>query len=515
MISSIFILMARILVCWLGMADIRASRGEAGPPKGRGGPGPIASAVGARGYSEIVVLSDQPKGTNSAYGSWLEARGAPPVRFVPAKLTSPTNFGEIYQAAVAAIGDLIAKHGDEAPLTLHLSPGTPAMAAVWILLAKTRFPIAELIESSPEAGVHTVSVPFDISAEYLPDLLRRPDEDLQRLSRGQPDGAPEFDDIIHRCEQMKELVQRAKRVAIRDVPVLILGESGTGKELFANAIHRSSHRRERPFVAVNCGAIPGNLVDAELFGHEKGAFTGADKPRKGYFEEADGGTLFLDEIGELPQEAQVKLLRVLQEGEVRRIGGAAKTYKVDVRVIAATHRDLLAAVESGDFREDLFYRVAVGVLQIPALRDRKGDLGLLIDGLLGQINIKAARQPGYIDKKISPSARNLLLAHSWPGNVRELQNTLTRATIWSTGDTLTAQDVRESLLKTPRSNSHPSDQPLGDGFKLPEVLSEIERRYVERAWEESGHKITLAADLLGFPNYQNLSDRMRKYGIKR
>jgi len=507
--------MPRILACWLGMADIRASRGETAPPTGRGGLGPIASAVEARDYSEIVILSDQTKATNSAYGSWLKARGGPPVRFVAAKLTSPTDFGEIHQAAVGVIGDLIAKHGDAAPLTLHLSPGTPAMAAVWILLAKTRFPAAELIESSPEAGVKTASVPFDISAEYLPDLLFRPDADLQRLSQGQPEGAPEFNDIIHRCVQMKELVQRAKRVAIRDVPVLILGESGTGKELFANAIHRSSHRRYKPFLAVNCGAIPSELVDAELFGHEKGAFTGADRARKGYFEEADGGTLFLDEIGELPQDAQVKLLRVLQEDEVRRVGGAAKTYKVDVRIIAATHRNLLEAIESNAFREDLFYRIAVGVLQIPPLRDRKGDLGLLIDGLLTQINAKAARQPDYVAKKLSPSARNLLLAHRWPGNVRELQNTLTRATIWSQGDTVSAQDMRESLLAVPPSRLRTADEPLGDGFQLTEFLGELERRYVERAWKESGKRVKVAAELLGFPNYQNFSDRMKKYGLRK
>ncbi len=502
-------------MCWLGMTDIRASKGDSGSPKGRGGPGPIANAVDARDYSEIVILSDQTKATNSAYGSWLKARGGCPVRFVTAKLTSPTDFGEIHQAAVAAIEDLIEKHGEEAPLTLHLSPGTPAMAAVWILLAKTRFPAAELIESSPEAGVKTASVPFDISAEYLPDLLRRPDKDLQRLSQGQPDGAPEFDDIIYRCAQMKELVQKAKRVAIRDVPVLILGESGTGKELFANAIHQSSHRRDKPFLAVNCGAIPRELVDSELFGHEKGAFTGAIKARKGHFEEADGGTLFLDEIGELPKEAQVKLLRVLQEGEVRRVGGPAKPLKVDVRIIAATHRNLLDAIETEQFREDLFYRIAVGVLQIPALRDRKGDLGLLIDGLMAQVNAKAGRQPGYVDKKLSPSARNLLLAHGWPGNVRELQNTLTRATIWSQGDAVSAQDMRESLLAGPPASARKADAPLGDGFQLTEFLTELERKYVERAWSESGKKVKAAAELLGFPNYQNFSDRMKKYGLKK
>src|SRR5690606_4522319 len=198
---------------------------------------------------------------------------------------------------------------------------------------------AELVESSREHGLRTASVPFDISADFIPDLLREQDERLRQRSAAEPPDAPEFADIIHRSRVMARLVQRARRVAIRNVPVLIEGESGTGKEMLARAIHRASMRRERPFVPVNCGAIPDDLVESELFGHEKGAFTGANQARKGYFEAADGGTLFLDELGELPGPAQVKLLRVLQEGEVVRLG-STKAAKVDVRIVAATNRTL-------------------------------------------------------------------------------------------------------------------------------------------------------------------------------
>ena len=261
------------------------------------------------------------------------------------RLTGPTVFGEIDTAAVRGCETALARNARDTSLTFHLSPGTPAMAAVWIILAKTRFP-AELIESSRQHGVRTASVPFDISADYLPDLLRQPDRELERLSAGLPPAAPEFDAIIHRGGVMQRAILRARRIAPRSVPVLIEGETGTGKELMARAIHRTSPRRERPFIAVDCGALPPELVESELIGHEKGAFTGADRMRKEYFEVAGGGTLFLDEVGELPAPVQVKLLRVLQEGEVVRVG-ATKPIGIDVRVIAATNRTLTQEVRPG------------------------------------------------------------------------------------------------------------------------------------------------------------------------
>lgn len=202
------------------------------------------------------------------------------VEVVRADLTSPTHFGQVHEACVAAMQEFFKKSGGNCRLVFHLSPGTPAMAAVWILLAKTRFP-AELIQSSKEHGVQRVSIPFDISADYIPDLLRKPDDELVRLSQGLPPEAPEFSDIIHRCTPMKRLIARARRVAPRAVPVLILGESGTGKELLARAIHRSSASRNGPFIVVNCGAIPHELIESELFGHEKGAFTGPTASRAG------------------------------------------------------------------------------------------------------------------------------------------------------------------------------------------------------------------------------------------
>jgi transcriptional regulator with PAS, ATPase and Fis domain len=299
------------------------------------------------------------------------------------------------------------------------------MAAVWIILAKTRFP-AELIESSLQHGVRTASVPFDIAADVLPDLLARPDRELERLAAGLPPVAPEFSAIVHRSPIMQRVVARARRVAPRSIPVLIEGESGTGKELLARAIHRASPRRDRPLVTVNCGAIAPDLVESELFGHEKRAFTGAGAQRRGYFEAAHTGTLFLDEIGELPKPAQVKLLRALQEGEVTHVGATAPA-RVDLRILAATNRTLAAEVAAGRFREDLFYRLAVAVIDLPPLREREGKAGLLLDRLLDQVNRESQTEPGYEPKVLSVAARKLLIDHPWPGNVREMLNTLRRS----------------------------------------------------------------------------------------
>ncbi len=195
-------------------------------------------------------------------------------------LSGPTQFGEIYEVAVRVVTESLVRYGKDSELTFHLSPGTPAMTAVWIILAKTRFP-GELIESSLKHGVRTASVPFDMSAEFIPDLLRGSDERLEKLAAGLPPEAPEFADIIHRSRAMARVIAKARRVAPRSVPILLEGESGTGKELLARSIYRASPRRDQPFKAVNCGAIPAELVESELFGHERGAFTGADKRKAG------------------------------------------------------------------------------------------------------------------------------------------------------------------------------------------------------------------------------------------
>lgn len=501
--------MKKILVCWVGGTDLRA---PAEPEKI--GLGPIAEAVRARNYRVIAILSNYPQTEAESYVQWLKGLSQAQIQLYCEKLTTPTNFGEIYQAAVRIVQETIHQFGPDAELTFHLSPGTPAMAAVWIILAKTRFP-AELIESSREQGVRTASVPFDISAEFLPDLLRKPDQDLKRLGAALPPAAPEFADIVHRSEVMQRVIAKARLVALRSVPVLIEGESGTGKELLARAIYQASPRKDKPFIAVNCGAIPSELIESELFGYLKGAFTGADRDRQGYFEEANGGTLFLDEIGELSASAQVKILRTLQESEVVRLG-SRKAVKLDVRIVAATNRNLIEEVSSGKFRTDLFYRLAVAIIQLPPLRERPGDLTILIDKLLKKINQESASEPGYRHKKISSAAKNLLLQHRWPGNIRELLNTLFRAAIWTVGEIIEVEDMREALL--PEFSMQEDiilNRPLGERLNLPELMTQVARHYLHRAMAEAQGNKTQAAKLLGLPSYQTLTNWLVKYEIEK
>jgi transcriptional regulator with PAS, ATPase and Fis domain len=428
-------------------------------------------------------------------------------------LTSPTNFAEIYEAATEAVQKCRDDFGSAIDLTFHLSPGTPAMAAVWILIATGRYP-AQLIESSREQGIKTVTIPFEIAAEYLPRL--RENQDLLILERcaALPPNLPAFEEIIHQSATMKRVVECARRVARRNLPVLIEGESGTGKELLARAIHVGGLTSAGPFVAVNCGAVPDNLMESEFFGHKKGSFTGAASERRGHFVEADGGTLFLDEIGELPLAMQARLLRALQQGEVTPVG-ASKPVPFKTRIIAATNRTLIDEVGAGRFREDLFYRLAVATLGLPPLRERQGDVGLLIDKLLTQVNSGLAGDSGK-PLTLSPGARALLLAHSWPGNVRELLNTLHRVTAWCEGSTISTAEMREAILPARILKTGPGDDsaPLADSFSLPGVLADIARKNLEKAMKQAGGNKTKAAKLLGLPNYQTLDNWLRKYGVE-
>jgi len=315
---------------------------------------------------------------------------------------------------------------------------------------------------------------------------------------------------------MHRVIHRANLAAARSIPVIIEGESGTGKELLAKAIHQASPRKDKPFIVINCGAIPDDLVESELFGYEKGAFTGADSRKIGHFEAAKGGTLFLDEIGELPKIVQVKLLRVLQEGEVKRIG-ATQAEVIDVRIIAATNKNLVDGIATGIFREDLFYRLAVAVLKLPPLRERTGDLSLLIDTLLARVNEEASREGDQKHKKLSVSARNIMLNHVWPGNIRELLNTLTRAVVWSSGEAITEEDIREALLPIPGSDAN-KDTVLGhnvaEGVDLPAIMKTVASHYLQQGLEQTHGNKTQTADILGLPSYQTLSNWLKKYGLE-
>ena len=501
----------KVLFAWIGKTDLKASQGELGDALG-----PIGQAAAKRAFSHIALISNYRKEEERHFLVWLKGQTCATILKYHVELTSPTDFKEISEAATNTIQDVKKKLGTkDYQATYHLSPGTPAMASVWIILAKTSHP-AELIQSSPEEGLKTVSFPFEISADYVPDILTPADDEILKLTQGLPPESPEFGAIIHRCREMKRVIAQARRLAIHDVPVLIQGESGTGKELFARAIHTTSPRNDKPFVAVNCGSIPPELVESEFFGHKKGSFTGAIVDREGYFSSADGGTLFLDEIGELPLPAQVKLLRAIQEGMITRVG-SSKAESINVRIIAATNRNLIEDVACGRFREDLFHRIAVGVLRLPPLRDRHGDLNQVIDHILEGINKKFENRPGWRHKKLSAGARNLMHQHPWPGNVRELYNTLSRAAILIASETIESDDIRESLFPVTRAVHNDAtilNRSLGNGFSLPELLSEVAAHYLKRAVAESKGNKTKIASLVGLSNYQTVSNWLKKYDIR-
>ena len=410
---------------WVGETDLKAAE--------EGRVGPVEGVLTDGSFDAAVLLSNYAKWREETYRRRLTARDMPRVHIRHEGLGGdPTDYVAIHNAVVGAQGFVREEFGDDVDMAIHVSSGTPAMHAIWVLLAKTRYP-AELIQSSRERGVSTISVPFDIAAEFVPSVLRKTDKKLERISQGLPPETPEFSDILGQSPAINLAKNRARRAAPHSYPVVIEGESGTGKELFARAIHAASPRTDGTFVEVNCGALPADLAESILFGHEKEAFTGATERHHGHFEEANGGTIFLDELGELPLNVQAKLLRTLQEGTVQRMG-SSETTPIDVRVVAATNRDLANRVAQGEFRGDLYHRLAVLVIKLPALRERVGDLGLLIDHLLGDVHAQLSDQPGFMPKNLTPGARNLLLNQPWPGNVRQLHNMLVRLAVWSEGE---------------------------------------------------------------------------------
>ncbi|MDW7708842.1 MAG: sigma-54 dependent transcriptional regulator [Deferrisomatales bacterium] len=306
--------------------------------------------------------------------------------------------------------------------------------------------------------------------------------------------------LLYRSSRMAEQVNLAGRVAPSRATILLRGESGTGKELFAHLIHDLSPRRAHPLVTLHCAALPEGLLESELFGHERGAFTGAVQQRRGRLEEADGSTLFLDEVGELSPSVQVKLLRFLQEGEIQRVGGN-RVLRADVRVIGATHRDLEARVREGAFREDLYYRLNVVTLHIPPLRERREDLPVLIDHFAERF----ARENGRHLEGLSREARDLLLKYDYPGNVRELANILERAAVVSRGPWISTEDL--PFGNTGGAGAGGSEG-LPPGGTLREALGALERRMIDAALLEAGGNQSRAARALG------LSERMLRYKLK-
>ena len=322
--------------------------------------------------------------------------------------------------------------------------------------------------------------------------------ELRELRRGwaQP--------IVGRSAAISRMLDEVRRAGASIARVLIQGEHGTGKELVARALHAAGPRHAQPFVAVNCAAIPEDLIESELFGHEKGAFTGASQARRGRFEEAHGGTLFLDEVGDLSARAQTKLLRVLQEGELTHVGGN-RTIRVDVRVISATNRDLPARVREGSFREDLYFRLAVIPITVPPLRERLEDVPALVTHFAAAI----AREAGLPERRFGEGAIRLLATHDYPGNVRELRNLVERLLIMSPGGMVGPESVRAML--SPRAAAAAAGSPSGP--TLAESVRELERGIIEEALRASGGRVTDAAARLGLER-SHLYKKMRRLGLR-
>lgn len=327
------------------------------------------------------------------------------------------------------------------------------------------------------------------------------------LLRSQLQELHRFDRMVGRSRPMQALYKIIERVAKTDSTVLILGESGTGKELIANAIHSSSPRRDKPLVPINCGAIPEELMESELFGHERGAFTGALKERKGRFELANWGTVFLDEIGEMSQKLQVKLLRFLQERKFERVG-SSRTIEVDVRVLAATNKDLEEEVAASKFREDLFYRLNVIPIHVPPLRERTGDIPLLVQHFL----LQHCQKKEIPQKTMSSATLDVLLHYDWPGNVRELENVIERLVILVEADEIQVDDLPPRMRRHESSEARPLMEIGDEGVDLKKILDDLENHLILEALKKSGGVKNKAANLLGL-NRTTLIEKLKKKRI--
>jgi two-component system response regulator HydG len=383
-----------------------------------------------------------------------------------------------------------------------------------VLVVSAHGTIAAAVDAMREGAIDFIEKPFS------PELLRARVEkaiEIARERRGartararvealEQDLVRERDPhgLVGGSEPMRRVLDQVRKVAPTDATVLVLGESGTGKELVARALHESSPRLEKPFVSVSCAAIPEGLLESELFGHEKGAFTGAIRRKLGRFELAHEGTLFLDEVGELPPSVQVKLLRVLQERRFERVGGE-ETVEVDVRVVSATNRDLAAMVARGAFREDLYYRINVVSVRLPALREREGDVEQLARHFLAS----SAQRHGRAVTGFTPEALELLRRHRWPGNVRELENVIEQALVFAEGELIREADLPDALRRAPPAPALPV--PAGDR-SLTEVLEDLERQLILAAYEKAKGIKAETARLLGI-KASALYYKLEKYGI--
>jgi two-component system response regulator PilR (NtrC family) len=380
-----------------------------------------------------------------------------------------------------------------------------------VVLVVTAFASTETAVEAMKLGAYDyVTKPFKLDELKLTianALERKRLQDENRELKRQLRTERGFDSFVGKSRRMLEVFETIRKTADSGSTVMITGESGTGKELVARAVHQESSRRNAPFISVNCGAIPETLMESELFGHVKGAFTGAVQSTEGLFLAADGGTLFLDEITEIAHSVQVKLLRAIQEREIRRVGDT-RDVKVDVRLIAASNRDLVKAVADGVLREDLYYRLNVIPIHLPPLRDRTEDIALLVAHFIGRI----ATDVGKTIAGISPEALAVLERYHWPGNIRELENVVERAIVLGSGEQITAESLPPHLARPAERGEFPVEIPAG-GMDLEELLAAVESRYIRLALDRAGGLQVRAAELLRL-SFRQFRYKIQKHGLR-
>ena len=524
--------MKNILLSWIGHADLKALHsyttptiknkiesivGNVSPNNKSAANGPIKTLLNSYSFDHIYLINNYPQQVSNALCKWLSAS----VTLIDVSVQNPTDYVELYPITCAAFEQIQKKFKSNYEQSVLLSPGTPSMVSLLVLLGKTKYP--STFYQTYDGKAWETKIPFDLTLDVLPELLSGSSALIEHLTAKSPKELQGFENIIGESSAIRYAVGRARKVAIRDVSVLLAGESGTGKELFAQAIHAASPRRTKPFIAINCAAIPKELLESELFGHKKGSFTGALQDRIGAFQRANGGTLFLDEVGECPFEVQAKLLRVLQpingeKSSLREITplGSMAVEKVDVRIISATNRDLLSLSKSSLFRVDLFYRLATISIKLPLLRERRADIILIAEALLQKINSEfSAQEPGYRDKYFSGSTKIFIKQADWPGNVRELQNAIIQAVVMADGEVIEKDMIVSALLEAGQSsNPEESYDDIPEAFDIEEHIDAIRRKFIVIAMAKTRGVKTHAAQLLGLKNYQTLDAQIKRLNIQ-
>ncbi len=512
--------MAKVLFSWIGHADLLAMAGHKpelmakvaeciGKLTPAMGDGPLKVTCNNYSFDErYLIWNYKDKTLIEEYREYLGYKAI----FITVNMRNPSDYSEIYKV-ISPILEQYYPNVKESEVFFLLSPGTPAMAAIWLLLGKTKYP-AILLQAYKDK-VEEAHIPFDLSLEVMPELIKKTGELLQGLPFKHPRDIPGFEEIVAESPLMKEVVARAYKAAMYDVSVLLTGESGTGKEMFATAIWKAGARRGKNFEAINCAALPANLLEAELFGYKKGAFTGAIQNKDGAFKRLDGGTLFLDEVGECTPELQAKLLRVLQPPVGASMTcrefypiGADKPERSDVRIIAATNRDLRAMIGNDIFRSDLFFRLASITINLPTLQERREDILPIAKALLARTNAEISKNhPDFVSKKFSINTENFISSQKWSGNVRELLNAILQGIVMSDSDIINISDL--GLKITEKNTLEVQITDIPPNFNINQWLDDAKRAYIHLAIEQSEGSITRAAKLLGI-SYQTLGNWQEK-----